>query len=113
VGATKVKYHDIEFGAPLAEERGTADSGNLEHDLIDLILEVGRASKENGTATALCIDDLQHLNKEQFASLIAALHKCAQRLLPVALIRADSRELVGNAGRAETYTGRLFEFKEI
>ena len=113
VCATKVKYHDIEFDIALEEEPATADSGNLEHDLIDLFLEVGRASREIGTAIVFCIDNLQHLEAEQFAALIAALHKCAQLQLPVALIGAGPRELVGNAGRAKSYAERLFKYPEI
>lgn len=113
VGATKVKYDDVEFGEVLGKEPGIADSGNLEHDLIELFLEVGKASKEEGTATVFCIDDLQLVDREQFASLIAALHKCTQHQLPVALIGTGSPELVGNAGRAKSYAERLFEFQGI
>ena len=46
VSAMKLKYQDIEFGVDLGREPGTADSGDLEHDLIDLFVEVGRAAKE-------------------------------------------------------------------
>ena len=51
VGSMKVKYQDIEFGVDLGQEPGTADSGDLEHDLIDLFLELGRAAKEKGVFT--------------------------------------------------------------
>lgn len=63
--------------------------------------------------SVFCIDNLQHLEGEQFAALIAALHKCAQLQLPVALIGAGPRELVGNAGRAKSYAERLFKYPEI
>src|SRR5262252_153062 len=46
VGAMKVKYHDIEFGVDLGSEPGVADSGDLEHDLVDLLRELGQAAKE-------------------------------------------------------------------
>jgi hypothetical protein len=113
VGAMKVKYQDIEFGVDLGTEPGVADSGDLEHDLIDLFVEVGRAAKEKKTAVVFFIDEMQYVEEEQFASLITALHKCAQLQLPVALIGAGLPQLVGRAGRAKSYAERLFEYPEI
>jgi Cdc6-like AAA superfamily ATPase len=82
VGAMKIKYQDIEFGVDLGDEPGIADSGDLEHDLIDLFQEIGRAAKEKGTAVVFFIDELQYVEEDQFAALITALHKCAQNQLP-------------------------------
>lgn len=113
VNAMKLKYQDIEFGVELGSESGVADSGDLEHDLIDLFTEIGRAAKEKGTAIVLFIDELQYVEEDQFASLITALHKCAQYQLPVALIGAGLPQLVGRAGRAKSYAERLFEYPEI
>ena len=113
VGATKIKYDDIEFGIDLGSELGVADSGELENDLIDLFTAVGRAAKEKGTAVVFFVDELQYVKEDQFASLITALHKCAQNQLPIALIGAGLPQLVGQAGRAKSYAERLFEFPEI
>jgi len=113
VGAMKVKYHDIEFGVDLGSEPGVADSGDLEHDLVDLLRELGQAAKEKGTAVVFFIDELQYVNEEQLASLITALHHCAQNQLPIALIGAGLPQLVGRAGRARSYAERLFEYPEI
>lgn len=113
VGAMKIKYQDIEFGVDLGNEPGIADSGDLEHDLIDLFVELGRAAKEKRTAVVFFIDELQYVDEEQFAALITALHKCAQLQLPIALIGAGLPQLVGRAGRAKSYAERLFEYPEI
>lgn len=113
VNAMKIKYQDIEFGVELGSESGVADSGDLEHDLIDLFTEIGRAAKEKKTAIVLFIDELQYVEEDQFASLITALHKCSQYQLPVALIGAGLPQLVGRAGRAKSYAERLFEYPEI
>lgn len=113
VGAMKVKFQDIEFGVDLGNEPGVADSGDLEHDLIDLFVELGRAAKEKKTAVVFFIDELQYVEEGQFAALITALHKCAQMQLPIALIGAGLPQLVGRAGRAKSYAERLFEYPEI
>jgi hypothetical protein len=47
------------------------------------------------------------------AALITALHRCAQRQLPVTLVGAGLPQLVGQTGRAKSYAERLFEFPEI
>lgn len=110
IGAMKLKYNDIEFGLDLGNELGVADSGDLEHDLIALFVEIGKAAKERKTAFVLCIDEIQYIEEEQFAALIMALHKCAQNQLPVILIGAGLPQLVGQAGRAKSYAERLFEY---
>ena len=45
VAAMKLKYRDVEFGLDLGSEPGIADSGDLENDLIDLFIELGRRQK--------------------------------------------------------------------
>lgn len=113
VAAMKLKYDDIEFAVDLGRQPGVADSGDLEHDLMELFIAVGEIVKEKNTALALFIDELQYVEEEQFAALIMALHKCAQNQLPVLLIGAGLPQLVGQAGRAKSYAERLFEYPEI
>lgn len=113
VGAVKVKYQDVEFGLDLGSEPGVADSGDLEHDLMDLFVEVSEVAKEKNTALILFIDEIQYIDEEQFAALIMALHKCTQKQLPIILIGAGLPQLIGQAGRAKSYAERLFEYIEI
>ncbi|MBI2343019.1 MAG: ATP-binding protein [Deltaproteobacteria bacterium] len=113
VGAMKLKYHDVEFGVDLGNERGVADSGDLEYDLAALFTEIGKVAKAKKTALVLFIDEIQYIEEEQFAALIVALHKCAQNQLPVILIGAGLPQLVGQAGRAKSYAERLFEYPKI
>jgi len=113
VGAMKVKYQDIEFGVDLGSELGVADSGDLEHDLVELFVEIGKAAKQKNTALVLFMDEIQYIAQDQFASLIMALHKCAQQQLPVTLVGAGLPQLVAQAGRAKSYAERLFEYPEI
>jgi hypothetical protein len=113
LSAMKIKYEDIEFSLDLGTESGSADSGDLEQDLTELLLSVGAAAKEKETAVVLAIDEIQYLPEEQFAALIMALHKCTQRQMPVILIGAGLPQLVAQAGEAKSYAERLFEYPEI
>ncbi|MDE2251857.1 MAG: ATP-binding protein [Gammaproteobacteria bacterium] len=111
--ALKIKYKDIEVGADFDPEPGLADNGDLEHDLQALIETVGAAAQKAGTALALFVDELQYVEEEQLAALITALHRSAQRKLPVVLVGAGLPQLRGQMGRAKSYAERLFDFPEI
>lgn len=109
--ALKFKYEDIEVGLDGGD--GPGGSGDLETDLTDLLSEVGEVAKANGTALALLIDELQYIPEEQLGALIAALHRANQNQLPIMLFAAGLPQLLGMAGRAKSYTERLFEFVPV
>lgn len=111
--ALKLKYADIEVGFDLDPEPGLADNGDLEHDLQALFEVVGAAAKKAGTALVLFVDELQYVAEDELAALITALHRCAQRQLPVVLVGAGLPQLRGRMGRAKSYAERLFDFPEI
>jgi hypothetical protein len=111
--ALKVKYHDLEVGFDAVPEPGLADNGDLEIDLTALLEQVGVAAQNAGTSVVLFIDELQYLPQDQFAALIAALHRSIQRQLPVTVVGAGLPQLRALAGEAKSYAERLFEFPTI
>ena len=111
--ALKIKYSDIEVGLDFDPEPGLADNGDLEHDLQALIEAVGAAAQKGGTALVLFVDELQYVPEKELAALITALHRAAQRRLPVVLVGAGLPQLRGRMGRAKSYAERLFDFPEI
>lgn len=111
--ALKVKYGDIEVGVDFDQEPGLADNGDLEHDLQDLLEVVGEAAAKGETALAMFLDEMQYIHEEQLAALITALHRAAQRQLPVVLVGAGLPQLPGRMGRAKSYAERLFDFPKI
>lgn len=113
VKSLKLKYGDIEVGFDYPPEPGLADNGDLEHDLQALLEAVGEAAKQAGTAEVLFVDELQYVQEKELAALITALHRTAQRSLPVVLVGAGLPQLRGRMGDAKSYAERLFEFPEI
>lgn len=109
----KVSYQDIEVTIDAEPERGVADSGDLEVDLTELLLAIGVAAKERGTAAILTIDEIQYVRENELAALISALHAVAQAQLPVAMVAAGLPQLLGQMGRAKSYAERLFEYVEV
>lgn len=113
INSVRVKLGDFELGLSIEPELGTADSGDLETDLADLLLAVGEAAKAGRTMVALLIDELQYLPKEQFGALIMALHRTTQNNIPITMIGAGLPQILALAGEAKSYAERLFKYPQI
>ena len=113
VSAIKLGSGDLNISLDLAPEPGLADSGDLDADLTALMESVGEAARDQDTAVALFIDELQYVAERDLAALIAALHRAAQSRLPVTLVGAGLPQLVARTASAKTYAERLFTFPEI
>jgi hypothetical protein len=109
----KAGLGDLELELAIDPETGSADSGDFEADLSELLQAVGEAAAERKRAIALCIDEIQYLREKEFGALIMALHRVSQRRLPLALIGAGLPQVRGLAGRSKSYAERLFEYPEI
>ena len=109
----KVKYRDIEFSIDVDPETGLADSSDLDTDLTDLLVTLGKAARERSTAIVLFIDEMQYVPERQLSSLIAALHSASQEQLPITMVAAGLPQLVGRTGDAKSYAERLFEFAPV
>lgn len=109
----KITYSDIEVGFDYDAEPGLADNGDLEGDLGALFEEVGRTARSANTIAVLFIDELQYVEEDQMAALIAALHRCSQAKLPITLVGAGLPQLRGRIGKAKSYAERLFDFPVI
>ncbi len=108
--AFKVSVGEIELGVTEAQ---TADSGNLEIDLPDLLLAVGSAAKAAEMSVALFLDEVQYLAEEDLRSLIVAFHRISQKGLPVILFGAGLPQVAALAGEAKSYAERLFDYPEV
>ena len=113
VKGLRFQYRDMRVSLDLEPEPGLADNGDLELDLQALLEASGQAASSAGTALALFVDELQYVSEFQLAALITALHRAAQRSLPVVLVGAGLPQLRGRTGQAKSYAERLFDFPEV
>jgi hypothetical protein len=109
--AFKLKVGDVEF--TVEAETGTADSGNVEADLPEVLLAVAVAAKAANSAVALLIDEVQYLAESDLAALIVSMHKVSQKGLPFILFGAGLPQLAALAGEAKSYSERLFDYPEL
>ena len=113
LGRLKVTYNDVSIGLDVEPEVGTADSGDLEIDLPELMAVIGEAAQDRECSVAVFIDEVQYLSHKELGALIMALHKLQQRQLPVLLLGAGLPVLPGLAGQSKSYAERLFNFPEV
>lgn len=91
----------------------TADSGNLEVDLPELVGSVGRAAQAAGKSVAIFLDEVQYLSEEDLRAVIVAMHRVAQRGWPLILFGAGLPQVAALAGEAKSYAERLFDYPEV
>lgn len=103
----------VTAGFDVDPAEGLADSGHLDEDLTDVFVALGEAAQEQGSGVVFLVDEVQFLDGPEFEALIAALHKCVQRGLPITLVGAGLPQLPRLAGEAKSYAERLFKFPEI
>jgi len=109
----KAGLGDLELELAIDPETGSADSGDFEADLSELLQAVGEAAADRQRSIAICLDEVQYLHEREFGALIMALHRVSQRRLPLALIAAGLPRVRAFAGRSKSYAERLFEYLEI
>ena len=113
VNGVKLTVGDLEIGLDIEAEAGTADSGDLEADLPELFIAVAEAAQDRKIPVAILLDEIQYLSAKELSALIMAMHKMAQKRLPLVLIGAGLPVLPGLAGESKSYAERLFDFPEV
>lgn len=94
-------------------EPSSADSGNLEIDLPELLVAVGRAARSADASVVILLDEVQYLSEEDLRALIVSMHRISQLGLPVVLFGAGLPQVAGLAGAAKSYAERLFDYPEV
>lgn len=95
---------------PLA---GRADSGDLEMDLSELLVDLGEAAADFGAGVLLLVDELQEIPRSDLAALAGAAHRANRLRLPVAVCGAGLPNLPTLLTEAKTYAERLFAYRRI
>lgn len=107
----KVTMGEIGFGIEPAP--GLADTGNLEHDLRDLLVAVTEVADEHNSAIGLFLDEVQYLSPKELAAMVVACHEMAQRNLPFFFVGAGLPQIAALAGNAKSYAERLFNYPQV
>ena len=111
LGGLKITIADVEVGVDA--ELGSADSGDLEADLPELMLSVAEAAKAARRSIAVLVDELQYLSEKEFSALIMSVHRINQKQLPLLVVAAGLPQILGLAGNSKSYSERLFKYPQV
>lgn len=103
----------VTFQLEVDPERGRGDSGQLDADLYEVLLELGELAREAGGGVVFMFDEMQFAEREELAALLAAHHRVGQLGLPIAIVGAGLPQLAGRLAEASSYAERLFAYLEI
>jgi hypothetical protein len=103
----------IRFQLDVDAAPGSADTGDIEQDLADLLVEIGEVARAGATGALLLIDEMQNLDAASLGALCMALHRVSQRDLPVALAGAGLPTLPSMLRAAKPYASRLFSYHTL
>jgi hypothetical protein len=107
----KIEIAGVDVG--VEPESGLADTGDLQYDLPDLFVLIGKATQAAGRGWILLIDEVQYLSDADLSALIVALHRISQDGLPVLLVGAGLPQIARLAGEAKSYAERLFQYPAV
>jgi hypothetical protein len=103
----------VTFSIDVGPQRGRGDTGQLDVDLYEVLLELGDAAKEAGTGVALFFDEMQFAETRELGAVLAALHRVGQRRFPIATVCAGLPQLASRLVEASSYAERLFSYHEV
>jgi len=92
---------------------GVSDSGDIEEDLTDLLVEIGGVAQAGGSGALFLIDEMQNLDDDSLSAICMAYHRLSQKNLPVALAAAGLPTLRPALHRAKPYASRLFGYTDV
>jgi len=92
---------------------GVADTGDIEEDLTDLMIEIGDVAVAGRSGALFLIDEMQNLDDRSLAAICMAFHRLSQKNLPVALAAAGLPTLRPALHRARPYASRLFGYRDV
>jgi len=101
------------FSVEIEPATGLSDTGDLQNDMTELFVALGKIAKENGKGAILFIDEIHNIDTDEFSALMAAMHRVNQKGYPLVIFAAGLPKIAKLAGDTKSYAERLFHFKEI
>jgi len=89
---------------------GRADSGDIEIDLVEVLVAAAELGRDVGTGVALFVDEMQDLTPQDASAVCAAFHEISQQGLPCVLVGAGLPHVPATLSASKSYSERLFRY---
>ncbi len=93
--------------------KGRADSGDIEIDLVELLVDAAGLARDVGVGIALFIDEMQDLGSDDVSAICGACHELSQDAAPLIVVGAGLPHLPAVLSASKSYSERLFTYHRI
>jgi hypothetical protein len=100
-------------GIDVAAVTGRADTGDIEVDLVELLVDAAGVARDVGVGIALFVDEMQDIPAADVSALCAACHELSQQGLPLVVVGAGLPHLPAVLSASKSYSERLFRYVRI
>ncbi|HEY5855163.1 MAG TPA: AAA family ATPase [Aldersonia sp.] len=100
-------------GIDVPAVNGRADSGDIEIDLVELLLEAAGLARDVGIGIAIFIDEMQDLGPADVSAICGACHELSQDAAPLIVVGAGLPHLPAVLSASKSYSERLFSYHRI
>lgn len=100
-------------GIDVAATSGRADTGDIEVDLVELLVDAAGVARDVGVGIAVFLDEMQDVPEPDVSALCAACHELSQQGLPLVVVGAGLPHLPAVLSASKSYSERLFRYVRI
>lgn len=100
-------------GIDVPAATGRADTGDIEVDLVELLVDAAGVARDVGVGIAIFIDEMQDIPSPDVSALCAACHELSQQGLPLVVVGAGLPHLPAVLSASKSYSERLFRYVRI
>lgn len=100
-------------GIDVPAATGRADTGDIEVDLVELLVDAAGLALDVGVGIAIFIDEMQDIPAPDVSAICAASHELSQLGLPLILVGAGLPHLPAVLSASKSYSERLFRYVRI
>jgi hypothetical protein len=100
-------------GIDVPASAGRADTGDMEVDLVELLVDAAGVARDVGVGIAIFVDEMQDITEPDVSALCAACHELSQQGLPLVVVGAGLPHLPAVLSASKSYSERLFRYVRI
>jgi hypothetical protein len=100
-------------GIDVPVQAGRADTGDIEIDLLEVLVDAADLARDVGTGIALFVDEMQDLTPPDASAVCAAFHEISQQGLPFVLVGAGLPHVPATLSASKSYSERLFRYVRV
>jgi hypothetical protein len=100
-------------GIDVPASSGRADTGDIEVDLVEVLVDAAGVARDVGVGIAIFVDEMQDLTETDASALCAACHELSQQGLPLVVVGAGLPHLPAVLSASRSYSERLFRYVPI